>query len=92
MLNQEHNGTSAPLTALGVALRRLELCTYAVQEIHTELENPQDPEHKADILLATENLAYEVIDLLNTAKLYAWGPDYDRDPEDETEDLDEDSF
>lgn len=66
-----------PLTSLAVALRRLELCTYAVQEIHTELENPDDPEHKADILLATENLAYEVLDLLNTAKLYAWGSDHE---------------
>lgn len=39
-----------------------------------------DPEHKADLLLATENLTYEVLDLLRTVKTYAWGP------EDEQED------
>lgn len=69
-------------TPLDVALRRLELCAYAVQEIHTEVEQPTDPEHKADLLLATENLTYEVLDLLKTVKHYAWGPD----PEDD-EDL-----
>jgi hypothetical protein len=68
------NGVQAQ-TSLDVALRRLELCTYAVQELHLELDAPEDSEHKADLLLATENLAYEVLDLLNTAKLYAWGPE-----------------
>lgn len=63
------------LTPLDAAIERLSLCTYVVQELHLELEEPSDPEHKADLLLASENLAYEVIDLLNTAKLYAWGPD-----------------
>jgi len=68
-------------TPIDVALRRLELCAYAVQEIHTEVEAPMDPEHKADLLLATENLTYEVLDLLRTVKTYAWGPEpeYDED-------------
>lgn len=74
--------TERPIqTPLATALRRLELCSYAVQEVHTELEQPSDPEHKADLLLATENLAYEVLDLLNTAKLYAWGPDEEEEEE-----------
>lgn len=68
-------------TPIDVALRRLELCAYAVQEIHTEVEQPTDPEHKADLLLATENLTYEVLDLLRTVKTYAWGPE----PEDDEE-------
>jgi hypothetical protein len=63
------------VTPIDVALRRLELCAYAIQEIHTEVEAPTDPDHKADLLLATENLTYEVLDLLRTVKLYAWGPD-----------------
>jgi hypothetical protein len=62
-------------TPMAVALRRLELCAYAVQEIHTEVEAPTDPEHKADLLLATEALTYEVLDLLKTVKYYAWGPE-----------------
>jgi hypothetical protein len=69
-------GLRDPLsTPIDVALRRLELCAYAVQEIHTEVEAPMDPEHKADLLLATENLTYEVLDLLRTVKTYAWGPE-----------------
>jgi hypothetical protein len=71
---ERSNHTYMPMP-LDVALRRLELCTYAVQELHLELEDPQDSEQKADLLLATENLAYEVLDLLRTAKLYAWGPE-----------------
>lgn len=69
-------------TPLSVALRRLELCAYAVQEIHTEVEEPTDPEHKADLLLATENLTYEVLDLLRTVKHYAWGPEEDHEEDD----------
>jgi hypothetical protein len=57
------------------ALERIELCTYAIQEAHYEVEEPTDPEKKADLLLAVEALAYEAIDLLSTAKLYAWGPE-----------------
>ena len=60
---------------LETALRRLQLCSYAIQEIHVELEKPADPEAKADLLLATENVAFEALDLLNTVKLYAWGPE-----------------
>jgi hypothetical protein len=63
------------VTPIDIALRRLQLCAYAVQEIHTEVEQPSDPDHKADLLLATENLTYEVLDLLRTVKIYAWGPE-----------------
>ena len=71
------------VTPIDVALRRLELCAYAIQEIHTEVEAPTDPDHKADLLLATENLTYEVLDLLRTVKLYAWGPEPQFQDEDE---------
>ena len=60
---------------LETALRRLQLCTYALQEIHTELEDPEDPEEKADLLIAAENMVYEALDLLQTVKYYAWGPE-----------------
>jgi hypothetical protein len=63
------------VTPIDVALRRIELCAYAVQEVHTEVQQPTDPEHKADLLLATEALTYEVLDLLKTVKFYAWGPE-----------------
>jgi len=75
-------GQRDPLsTPVDVALRRLELCAYAIQEIHTEVEAPTDPDHKADLLLATENLTYEVLDLLRTVKLYAWGPESEEELE-----------
>ena len=76
-------GQRDPLsTPVDVALRRLQLCAYAVQEIHTEVEQPSDPDHKADLLLATENLTYEVLDLLKTVKYYAWGPEVEEELKD----------
>ena len=66
----------APLDPpLEVALRRLQLCSYALQEIHVEVEQPEDPEAKADLLIAAENVAYEALDLLQTVKGYVWGRD-----------------
>jgi hypothetical protein len=66
-------GERLPQTSLDTALRRLDLCTYAIQEIHTELEHPQDPDSKADLILATEKLVGEIIDLYQTVKVYVWG-------------------
>lgn len=68
-----------PSTTLKVALRRLELCTYAVQEIHTELDEPHDPEAKADLILQTEKLVAEVIDLYATVRRYVWGEEEEKD-------------
>ena len=59
------------------ALDRIELCTYAIQEAHYEVEPPEDPERKADLLLAVESLAVEAIELLHTTKLFVWGPPED---------------
>jgi hypothetical protein len=73
--------SNLPNTSLDVALRRLELCTYAVQEIHIELNQPQDPDSKADLILATEKLVAETVDLYQTVRVYVWGED--EDPEDE---------
>lgn len=61
------------------ALRRLELCTYAIQEVHTELEEPHDPEAKADLILSTEKLIAETIDLYATVRRYVWGEEEERD-------------
>lgn len=73
-----------PQVALSTALRRLDLCTYAIQEIHTELDQPQDPDAKADLILATEKLVGEVVDLYQTVKLYVWGED--PEPNEDSED------
>lgn len=66
-----------PSTSIETALRRLELCAYAVQEIHVEVEEPQDAESKADLLLQTEKLVGEVIDLYATVRRYVWGVEED---------------
>lgn len=68
-----------PSTSIKVALRRLELCAYAVQEIHTEIDQPTDPEEKADLILATEKLVGEVIDLYTTVRRYVWGEEDELD-------------
>jgi hypothetical protein len=68
------------------ALERIELCTYAIQEAHYEVEPPQDPEHKADLLIAVENLAFEAIDLLQTTKLFVWGASEDEEAEEPEDD------
>lgn len=69
-------------TKLEIALRRLELCNYAIQEIHAELEAPEDPEAKADLLLSTETVAFEVLDLVNTVRGYVWGDEEQLAPDD----------
>lgn len=72
-------GEQLPTTELSIALRRLELCAYAVQEIHTELIQPKDPEQKADLILATEKLVAETIDLYQTVRRYVWGEEEEQE-------------
>lgn len=62
-----------PIDNLSTTLRRLELCAYAVQEVHTQLEKPDNPEEKADLILSTERLVAEVIDFYQTVRIYVWG-------------------
>lgn len=62
-----------PNTSINTALRRLELCAYAIQEIHMELDGPEDPDAKADLILATEKLVGETFDLYATVRRYVWG-------------------
>lgn len=66
-----------PQTSLDTALRRLELCSYAVQELHMQLEQPDNPERKADLILATEQLVGETLDLYKTVRFYVWGHEED---------------
>jgi len=68
-----------PLDVLATTLRRLELCTYAVQEIHTQLEQPDNPESKADLIITTEKLVSEIVDLYQTVRHYVWGQEEDDD-------------
>ncbi len=73
-----------PISALPVTLRRLELCTYALQEIHNELEQPETADQKADLILATERLVAETVDLYQTVRYYVWGQEQDYEVNDPT--------
>lgn len=64
------------------ALDRIELCTYAIQQAHYEVEPPEDADTKADLLIAVETLALEALDLLQTTRLFVWGQPEDKDCED----------
>jgi hypothetical protein len=66
---------------LEIVLENLSLCSQAVQNAHYNIDPPTDPDDKADLLLAVEELTKEVIDLLQTTKLYVWGEE-DSDEED----------
>ena len=79
-----------PQVSMKTALRRLDLCAYAVQEIHTELNQPQDPEAKADLILATEKLVAETIDLYATVRRYVWGEEEEHEFFVSSKDEDED--
>ena len=68
-------GEKLPSSELDITLRRLELCAYAVQEIHAEMLAPQDPEAKADLILATEKLFLETVELYHTVRIFVWGPE-----------------
>lgn len=71
--------SSDPLERL---LQRLQLCTEVIQEVHYLLEEPKEPDDKADLLIAVEALTFETIDLLQTTKTYVWGEESnDEDPD-----------
>lgn len=74
-------GERIPTSNLETTLRRLELCTYAVQEIHMELERPTNSEAKADLILTAERLVAETIDLYQTVRFYVWGEEETTIPE-----------
>lgn len=44
-----------------------------------EVEQPQDPDAKADLLLATEKVVSEVFDLYETVRRYVWGVEPNED-------------
>jgi hypothetical protein len=77
-----------PTTPIDIAFRRLELCTYAVQEIHIQLEQPENADEKADLILATEKLVSEIFDLYSTVRLYVWGEE-EEEPEKSATDLED---
>jgi len=64
---------------LDVLLERLQLCTEVIKEVHYQLEEPEEADNKADLLLTVEALASETLDLLHTTKNLVWGPEEDED-------------
>jgi hypothetical protein len=68
-------------TPIRRTLDRVELCTLAIKEAHYELEDPETPDDKADLLIAVEALTYEILDLLQTTKRYVWGEEEEEEDE-----------
>jgi hypothetical protein len=58
---------------LEAVLEQINLCSVFIQEIHTNLEQPETPDEKADLLIAVESLTKDVYKLLHTTKGLVWG-------------------
>lgn len=54
------------------AVQRLEACSFTVSTVHEHLIDPEDSELRADLLLATEQLLAEVMDLVVDLRMITW--------------------
>lgn len=54
-------------------LERLALISYAVDELIDSYEVPSDPEDRADLLLAAEDMAASVVLLMRQINVEVWG-------------------
>lgn len=54
-------------------LRQIKLATHVLAEVHAKLINPLDPEEKADLLLASEDLCLLAIELVEDVRELVWG-------------------
>lgn len=55
-----------------INLRRMKLATHVLAEIHTQLVDPLYPEPKADLLLASEDLAETAFEILEAVREIVW--------------------
>jgi hypothetical protein len=53
-------------------LRKIKLATHVIAEAHTNLLEPIFPEDKADLLLATEDLATTAFELMEDVRASIW--------------------
>lgn len=54
------------------AVQRLDACSFTVSTVHEHLIDPEDTELRADLLLATEQLLAEVMDLVVDLRMITW--------------------
>jgi len=57
-------------------LYRLYLCSTGLKEIKTTLVSPSDPDDKADLILAAEDVLNKAIELYQAAYKAVWNEDY----------------
>ena len=55
-----------------INLRRMKLATHVLAEIQTQLLDPLYPEPKADLLLASEDLAETAFEILEAVREIVW--------------------
>lgn len=53
-------------------LRRLKLVTHVLAEVQTQLVDPLYPDAKADLILASEDLAQTAFEILELARDLTW--------------------
>lgn len=53
-------------------LRQTRLCVLVIQDILQDLTDPVTPDSRADLLLASEQLALDAIRLVEQARSFAW--------------------
>jgi hypothetical protein len=58
--------------AIQIAVRRLGACAFTLKTVRDELIEPNDPELRADVLLAAEDLMSEVISLVIDLRVMTW--------------------
>jgi hypothetical protein len=59
-------------TYIEKATEQLGLCTDVVKDLHKKFETPTGSEQKADLLIASEELAREVIRYLRSVNEAVW--------------------
>jgi len=64
-------------TPTEAALDRIFLCSEVIKQTHNELILSDIPDERADVLLATESLARDVMILLRRVHDEVWGPEED---------------
>lgn len=63
-------------------LRRIKLANDVLTDVHRNIVDPLDSEEKANLLLATEDLAETVYDLIKVVREVVWSDDLAPPPED----------
>ncbi len=63
-------------------IRKIKLCAEVLEQVRVELLYPPNPERRADLLLATEDVTSEAFELLASVREMVWNDSLKPAPED----------